>query len=127
MCRIGMADPGAYLPHASHGRAEVIPHTCWHVNPEMSRIPHRSPGVGRSNEPLGRHATDVQTVSAHQVPFDERDLSAETGRHHRRHQPGGSGSDHDDVVALVRLRVLPIGGMNVLLQLAVVLVVREQT
>ena len=50
-----------------------------------------------SQQRLGWHAAGIQTIAAHPVLFDERDLGAYAGRDQRGDQTCGAGTDHDDI------------------------------
>ena len=62
---------------------------------------------------LRGHAADVEAVAAHEMALHERDLGAEARGHQRRDQARGAGADHDEVVAAVGGRVLPVRRMHV--------------
>src|SRR5439155_15665324 len=60
------------------------------------------------------------------MALDQRDLRAQPGRSGRGHEPGGSRSDDDQVVALRRERIAPTGRMDALEQRAVVHIVGNE-
>src|SRR3990167_2211652 len=92
---------------------------------ELSRLPYIGPGASRPDHPFRRHATDVQAITSHEMPLDQRDLGPQTRCDHGSNQPGRAGADHDDVVAAHRLGIDPIRRMDIGHERLIVLVVRQ--
>ena len=73
-------DPGAHAAHPAHGIGEG----------EAAR--------GGRQQRLGWHTADVQTVSAHRVPLDQRHLGAQSGGGDGRDETRGPGANDGEVV-----------------------------
>ena len=123
---VDAADLRPQPAHAGHGGAEVALDAARERQAELGPVPRRRPDARRPEDPLRRHAADVEAVAAHQAAFDQGHPGAESRGHHRGHQPGRARADHDQVVAAVRGRVLPLRRTDVGGEPAVELVVREQ-
>ena len=123
--RVLVADARADAAHALHGRAEVGQPLVGHAEPELPGRPRLVHPARRADHGLRRHAADVQAVAAHQVPLDERDPGARLAAPATLTRPGGSGADHDEVVAARGRRVHPVGGVDVRDERFVVRVVRQ--
>ena len=70
-------------------------------------------GPGGADERLGGHAAGVQTVAAKEMPLDQRHPGPEPGRAGRTDQAGRARADHHQVVAVPRLRVRPVGRVDI--------------
>ena len=75
-----LRDPGAHAAHPAHG------------------IGKRQAARGARQQRLGWHAADVETVSAHRVPLDQRHLGAESGGRDSRDETRGPGANDGEVV-----------------------------
>src|SRR5207247_10165231 len=120
--RVVRAEAGAQPAHPLHDRREIHADSLRYADAEFPRVPHLGHYSSRPDNRLARHATDVETVAAHQLALDERDFGAEPGRAGRRHQAGRPGADHHQVVTLGGRRVHPIGRMNIGLEALIVAV-----
>src|SRR5262249_30907133 len=123
MSRVVMTDPRTELPHPSHRRGEIVFHAVWDIEPEFLSFPDFGPCARGPDDTLGRDTADIEAVSAHEMPLDQRHFGAYPGSDHGRHQPGRAGPNHNDVVSATRLGILPVGRMNIVRQRLVVLVI----
>src|SRR5215510_5021101 len=97
--RVVMTDPRTELPHPSHRRGEIVFHPMWDIEPEFFSFPDFGPCARGPDDTLGRYAPDIEAVSAHEMPLDQRHFGTNPGSDHSRHQPGRPGSNHNDVVS----------------------------
>ena len=113
-------EPAEALHHSSEIRARAGRH----LDPERARVAHRGGRAGGAEERLRRHAPDVQTVAAHEVALDERDLGPEPGGAGRGDEAGRAGAEDHEVVTRRRFRVGPLGRMDARGEPLIVLVER---
>ena len=73
----------------------------------------RGGDAGSRDDALGRDTADVQTVSAHEVAFNQGDFGAESGSTRSRHQACCACTNDDEVVAPRWCWILPVYWMNV--------------
>src|SRR6266481_938647 len=82
-------------------------------NPELARFRHGVRCAGSTNKGLGRHATIVQAVAAHEMPLNQRHARAQNRRPGCRYQAGGPCSHHYQAVPSCRFWIHPVRGMNI--------------
>src|SRR6185295_18340041 len=117
-----LGDPRPQPPHPGHGEPEVALPGGDGPAEALAALARGGPRAGGADHALGRHAADVQAISTHQVALDESDLRAETRGARGRDEARRSGADDHEVIARLRRRVDPGGGMDGVEELAVVLV-----
>jgi hypothetical protein len=124
MRRVVGADVGAQSAHPPHDRGEINLDISFNPNTELACTTDARRGATGADERFRGHATDVETVTAHEVFLDESHFGTETGSSNGRDETGGAGAEHDEVVPTLRLRVHPIARVNVRNRSLVVLVPR---
>src|SRR5216683_430697 len=95
MCRVVVRDAGTEAAHPLRGCGEVEADGIGRTDAERGCLANCLYCVSCSQQAFGRHAAEVETVSAHQVLLDERDLGAESGRAHGRDEPRGACAQDD--------------------------------
>jgi hypothetical protein len=96
--RVVGADLGTQFPHALHKGSEVHSHTIGDFNSEFTSAAYRRGNASGADDPLGRNATHVQAVAAHQTAFNERDFGTKSGGDSSRYQSGRAGTDHNQII-----------------------------
>jgi hypothetical protein len=121
--RVVRRDVGPNSPHPRHHPSEVDLQLARGVNAEDARVADFRRCAPRADHRLRRDAAHVEAISPEQMPLDEGDLCTHPAGAGRSHQTGSASADHDQVVSALRLRVLPIGRVDVCEQFSIVLVI----
>ena len=117
-------DARSQSPHSFHNTPEVHLHAVRHDDAELTRVAYVRGGAGGADERFGWDAADIQAVAAQQLALDQRHFGAQSGRSGRRHESGSPRTDDDEIVALGRFGIRPVGRMHALDQNAIVFIER---
>ena len=116
---------GSNPAHPLHHRCEVDLDITRNADSNVRGRANVGDRPARPDDRLGRHAAHVETVAAHEVAFHEGDPGPHGTGAACGHQSGCPGTDHHQVVAAVRGRILPVGWVDVVNKREVVLIRRR--
>lgn len=115
----------AQSAHPLHHRGKIHAHFAGYDHSVVCRSPRRRRHSRGADNCLGGNASEVQAVPAHQSAFHNRDFRPQSRRAGGGHQPGGSGPDHDHVIARGGGGIFPILGAHAREQPLVMLIERS--
>jgi hypothetical protein len=115
-----LADLGAHPAHPLHGRPEGIVAGGQPVREGRQRLRCRAPLARCRDQGLRWYTAHVEAVAAEQAALDQRHLRSQRGGDGGSDQTAGSTANDEQVVAVARLRILPVRWMHVVREPAVV-------
>ncbi len=84
-------------------------------------------GAGRGNQSFRRDASEIQTVSPHQVTLNERHFRPESGSTSRADESRRPRTDDDEVVTRCRFRIDPSGRVHMFDERTVPFIIRAES
>ena len=118
------SDLRAALTHPPHDGREIYVDTR-HTNAQSFRAPKLANRARRAQNSLRGHAASVQAVAPEPCALDERDTRAQIGRAYCADEASCPATNHDEVVASLRLWVLPLRRAHETLQGVIGVVFRQ--
>ncbi len=114
------ADVGPESTDTFHDAGEIHRGALGDIDAEAVRLADRGGGATGAQEGLGRDASDIETIAAHEMLFDQGDARAQTNGSGSSDQAGSAGTNDDEIVAARRSGVGPPGRMHIRDQFLVV-------
>ena len=107
-----------------HHGAEIDSDVSGDLRTVMLGFSHLGIKLGRANDRFRRHTADVQAIAAEQFALDQRDFRTKCRRGMRGHESGRSGTDDQELVAIERRWIDPIGWPHIFKAFSIEIVVR---